>query len=96
MSQADFRKLVRSLLRNMRNGMVVAENGFLLLVGTFIGSASALVAVAPRYLTGALRLPFGSLLATLGVVFLVGILSSIAAVLGTLRVPLLPVLKEGR
>ena len=74
--------------------MVLAENAFLLLAGVLIGSLSALLAVAPRL--AAIQVPWLSLSMTLGVVFLVGMLSSVLAVLGALRVPLLPALKAER
>ena len=61
-----------------------------------VGGLSALVAVVPRYLGGTLQLPLGSLLITLTLVLVVGMLSSVASVLSALRVPLLPVLKEER
>jgi len=80
--------------RSSLTAMVLAENAFLLVVGTLIGSLSALIAVAPRYLGGDLQLPLGSLLLTLALVLIVGMLSSVASVLTALRVPLLPVLKE--
>ena len=73
--------------------MVVAENGFLLVVGIAAGSASALLAVAPRLASGVLHLPWLFLGATLAVVLGTGMISCIAAVQGALRVPLLPVLK---
>jgi hypothetical protein len=73
--------------------MVLAENAFLLVVGTTIGAASSLIAVAPRFVGGAFELPWGSLGLILLAVLLVGMASSIAAVAGALRVPLLPVLK---
>jgi hypothetical protein len=73
--------------------MVLAENAFLLVVGVFIGAASSLVAVAPRFVGGAFELPWGSLGLILLAVLVVGMASSIAAVAGALRVPLLPVLK---
>jgi ABC-type lipoprotein release transport system permease subunit len=76
--------------------MVVAENAFLLVMGVLIGSLSALLAVTPRLLSGELELPWASLGGTLALVLAVGMLSSLAAVLGTLRVPLLPVLKTER
>lgn len=74
--------------------LVLAENAFLLVVGIATGALAALAAVAPR-LAGA-HVPWGSLLMTLGVVLLVGMLSSVMAVIGTLRVPLLPALKAER
>ena len=61
-----------------------------------IGSLSALLAVAPRLLAGEVRLPWIFLTGTLIAVLLVGMLSSLAAILGVLRVPLLPVLKADR
>ena len=53
-----------------------------------------LLAVAPRLLT--LPVSWGGLLGTLGAVLLVGMLASTGAVLGALRVPLLPALKSER
>ena len=63
-------------------------------VGLAIGTLSALAAAAPRLAT--VHVPWSSLLVTLGVVAAVGMLSSTAAVLGTLRVPMLPALKAER
>jgi ABC-type lipoprotein release transport system permease subunit len=74
--------------------LVLAENAFLLVVGVVVGSVSALAAVGPG-LAGR-PLPWPSLAATLALVFVVGMLSSVAAVAGTLRVPLLPALKAER
>jgi len=76
--------------------MVLAENGFLLVMGLLIGSLSALLAVAPRLLAGEVHLPWIFLTGTLAAVLVVGMLSSLAAILGALRVPLLPVLKADR
>lgn len=80
--------------RSRLAAMVLAENAFLLLVGIAIGVFAAMAAVAPRLAAG--HLPWRSLLATLAVVLLIGMLSSVAAVLGALRVPLLPALKAER
>jgi hypothetical protein len=74
--------------------MILTENVFLLLAGMLAGSGAALVAVAPRL--AAIDVPWLSILATLGVVLLVGLLSSVAAVRGALRAPLLPALKAER
>ena len=71
--------------------VVLAENAFLLLVGMTIGTVSALVSVAPR-LTG-VHVPWGSLGGTLLAITAVGMLACVLAVLGALRVPLLPALK---
>ena len=73
--------------------MVVAENTFLLAIGLTIGSVSGLIAVAPHLLSGHLDVPWSSLIALLTTVFLVGLLSCIGAVVGSLRIPLLPALK---
>ena len=72
--------------------MVLAENAFLLLAGMGIGTLSALAAVAPR-LAG-MQLPWLTLGLTLLIVVLVGMLSSLAALAGVLRVPMLPALKS--
>ena len=76
--------------------MVLAENAFLLAIGTMIGSVSALLAIAPRFVLSAVELPWGALLPTLAAVLVVGMLASLAAMIGTLRVPLLPALKAER
>jgi len=74
--------------------IVLAENAFLLGLGVLLGSLAALAAVAPG-LSG--RSPaWLTLGSTLGLVFAIGMLSSIAALAGTLRVPLLPSLKAER
>jgi len=80
--------------RSLLSRLVLAENAFLLSTGMGIGSLAALVAAAPR-LAGE-HLPWISLLATLVVIAGVGMLSSLAAVAGTLRVPMLPALKSER
>lgn len=74
-------------------GMVVAENGFLLLLGVAVGTLSGLLAVAPR-LDG--PLPWAPLLGTILAVLAVGLVSCAAAVRSALGAPLLPVLKEER
>jgi ABC-type lipoprotein release transport system permease subunit len=78
-------------------GMVVAENGFLLLLGVAVGTISGLLAVAPRLIsTGGGPLPWAPLLATILAVLAVGLVSCAAAVRSALKAPLLPVLKEER
>jgi len=74
--------------------MILAENAFLLVAGILVGTLAALVAVAPRL--ASIDVPWGSLAGTLGVVLAFGMLSSLAAVRGALRVPLLPALKAER
>ena len=60
-------------------------------LGCVLGTVAALVAVAPRLTT--IQVDWTSLGLTLLAVLLFGMLSSTFAVLGTLRVPLLPALK---
>jgi len=76
--------------------MVLAENAFLLLLGVLIGATSSLIAIAPRFVGGSFSLPWSTLGLILLAVVATGMLSSIAAVSGALRVPLLPVLKGDR
>lgn len=76
--------------------LVLLENGFLLAMGVVAGGLSALLAVAPRLAGGAIHPPWLVLGATLAAVLLVGLLSSLAAVIGMARLPLLPVLKAER
>jgi hypothetical protein len=73
--------------------MVLAENGVLLALGVLIGTAAGLVAVAPTLIERGTELPWGSLAATLLLILAAGMLSSVAAVAGSLRTPLLPSLK---
>jgi ABC-type lipoprotein release transport system permease subunit len=74
--------------------LVLAENAFLLSTGVAAGTIAALAAVAPG-LAGR-GWPWPALAATLALVLSVGMLASLAAVAGALRVPLLPVLKAER
>jgi ABC-type lipoprotein release transport system permease subunit len=73
--------------------MILLENLFQLLVGLVIGSTAGLLALLPHFLDASLHLPWGSLLATLATVLVVGMLSSLAGVAAALRSPLLPALK---
>jgi ABC-type lipoprotein release transport system permease subunit len=74
--------------------IVIAENGFLLLVGVAIGTLSGLLAVAPHL--GAGHLPWAPLSATILAVLALGLLSCTAAVWSVLKAPLLATLKEER
>lgn len=82
--------------RSSLSRMVLAENAFLLLLGVSIGTLASLIAVAPRFVGDGFTLPWASLGIILLAVLAAGMLSSIAAVAGALRVPLLPVLKGDR
>jgi ABC-type antimicrobial peptide transport system permease subunit len=75
--------------------LVLAENGFLLLIGLGAGTASALVAVAPHLAAaGGGAPPWAHLLALLGVVLAVGLTAGALAVASTLRAPLVPALRR--
>jgi len=74
--------------------MVVAENGFLVLLGVGVGTLAGLLAVAPHLAAAGGPFPWPSLLATLLAVVAAGFVSCAAAVWSTLAAPLLPVLKE--
>ena len=74
--------------------LVLAENGFLLLLGLGVGAVSALVAVAPYILAGGGLVPWLQLLGLFGVVLIVGLTAGVLAVAGTLRPPLLPALRR--
>ena len=74
--------------------MLLAENGFLLLIGILIGTVSALIAVAPHLTTPGAQAPWLSLVMTLVSVFLVGMAASVIAVYFALCRPLLPALKH--
>ena len=80
--------------RNTLSLMLLAENGFLLLIGILIGTVSALVAVAPHLTTPGVQAPWFSLAMTLVSVFLVGLVASAIAVYFALGRPLLPALKH--
>ena len=80
--------------RNTLSLMLLAENGFLLLIGILIGTVSALIAVAPHLTTPGAQVPWFSLVMTLISVFLVGMAASAIAVSLALHRPLLPALKH--
>jgi ABC-type antimicrobial peptide transport system permease subunit len=73
--------------------MLLAENGFLLVMGILIGGASALIAVAPNLIAPVGEIPWLSLTMTLALVFLVGVVASAVSVAFAMRRPLLPLLK---
>ncbi len=73
--------------------LVLAENGFLLILGLGVGTLAALLAVAP-HLTGGGEVPWLTLLGLLGLVLLVGLAAGVAAVAATLRAPLVPALRH--
>jgi len=74
--------------------LVLAENAFLLFVGLAIGAGAALAGSAPRL--AQIHTSWAGLGLTLVAIAAVGMLASVAAVAGALRVPLLPALKAER
>jgi ABC-type antimicrobial peptide transport system permease subunit len=74
--------------------LVLAENGFLILVGLVGGTAAALLAVAPNLLTGVGSIPWAALFALLAGTLAVGFLGGALALVGSLRAPLVPALRR--
>jgi ABC-type lipoprotein release transport system permease subunit len=74
--------------------LVLAENGFLLVLGLLMGTAAALVAVAPHLAGVGGGVPWAHLLALLGIVLAVGLLAGGLATAATLRAPLIPALRK--
>jgi putative ABC transport system permease protein len=74
--------------------LVLAENGFLLVLGLLIGTVSALLAVAPHLVGARGQVPWLYLLDFLAIVLVVGWVAGAAAVAATLRAPLIPALRR--
>ena len=74
--------------------LVLSENAFLLLVGLFAGTVSALVAIAPAWVSRGGSLPFLSLGSLLVIVLVAGFSASVFATLSAVRAPLLSSLRS--
>jgi putative ABC transport system permease protein len=74
--------------------LMLAENGFLLVLGLAIGAVAALLAVAPHLIEGSGEVPVLRLLGLLVVVLIVGLAVGAAAVAATVRAPLLSALRR--
>jgi hypothetical protein len=74
--------------------LVLAENGYLVLLGLAVGTLSALVAVTPHLIERAREIPWLGVLGLLGLVLLFGLSAGGLAVAMTLRMPLLPSLRR--
>ncbi|HEU0006785.1 MAG TPA: ABC transporter permease, partial [Terriglobia bacterium] len=74
--------------------IVASENVFLLLRGTAIGAASALLAILPAIASRGWRLPSGSMGLLLMAVLLAGLAASLLATRAALRTPLLESLRS--
>ncbi|MCP4247923.1 MAG: ABC transporter permease [bacterium] len=75
-------------------GMLLVENAVLVVGGLVVGSIPAVVAVAPHLAADPSTLPWASLSLTLAAILAVGMTAGAAALLTTLRTPLLPVLRS--
>jgi hypothetical protein len=80
--------------RSALGWLVLAENGFLLLLGLGIGTLSALVSVAPHLLGRLGEMPWLELAELLTLVMVTGLAAEAIAVAATLRAPLLPALRR--
>lgn len=74
--------------------MAIAENLLLVLSGLAVGTFSALLAIAPAFLSRGGSLPTFSLGLLLLAVLLTGLITSVVATLAALRSPLLPALRS--
>jgi ABC-type antimicrobial peptide transport system permease subunit len=74
--------------------LVLAENGFLLILGLGAGAASALVAVSPHLAASPHELAWKHLIGLLAIVLVVGLSAGALAVASTLRAPLIPALRR--
>ena len=74
--------------------LVLAENGFLLVIGLAVGVFSAILAVAPHLLITSGSIQWLPLLGLLALVLVVGLVTATAALATTLRASLLPALRR--
>jgi len=72
--------------------MVITENAFLVYCGLLTGAACAFLAIAPAFFSRGGHFPTLSLWLLL-IVFVTGLLASLAATVAALRTPLLPALR---
>ncbi len=80
--------------RRFLGGLVVAENALLLVCGLGLGTAAALLAVAPHLTSGVAAVPWSALALTLGVVLAVGLLASTMAARAAMNVVVLTGLRR--
>lgn len=76
------------------SALVMREHALLLLGGLFVGTIAALVVVLPHLVVGGASVPFVSLLSTLALVVIVGIVSAVIAQRSLRNTPLLSALRE--
>jgi ABC-type antimicrobial peptide transport system permease subunit len=75
-------------------GLVIMENGVLLVAGLLSGTVAALVAVAPHLASGSAEVRWGSLVATLAACFVIGLVSCLIAAASSVRSELLSALRR--
>lgn len=80
--------------RTMLGWLVLAETGFLLLVGLGIGAAAALLSITPQLLRGAGQVPWSNLAVLFAGVLAVALAATLLAVAATLRATLVPALRR--
>jgi len=74
--------------------LVFVENAVLMLGGLLIGTAAALLAMAPHLATTGADVQWGALCLTLGSVGVIGMLASVAATSAAVRMPILASLRS--
>lgn len=74
--------------------LLLAENGFLLVIGLGIGAVTALLSVLPHLASGEGSVPWLRLLGMLLLVLATGLLTGAAALAAALRAPLIPALRR--
>ena len=74
--------------------LVLAENGFLLVLGLGAGTVAALLSVAPYLIDGSGQVPLLRLLGLLLGVLFVGLFAGALAVRAVLQAPLIPALRR--
>ncbi|MCI0459103.1 MAG: hypothetical protein L0Z62_19270, partial [Gemmataceae bacterium] len=80
--------------RSALGWLVLAENGYLLVLGALLGVVSAFWAVLPQLLAGAGEVRLLHLLGVFVLVTAVGLAAGAGALAATLRAPLLPALRR--
>ena len=75
-------------------GIILLENGLLLVIGVVIGTTAALVAVAPHLISVVADVRWGSLVATLAACVAVGVLCCAVAAESSVRADLLAALRS--
>jgi ABC-type antimicrobial peptide transport system permease subunit len=74
--------------------LMLAENGFLLLLGLAVGAVAALLSITPQLVSGAGAVPWGNLGLLFAVVLAAGLAAGALAVAGALRAPIVPALRR--